>query len=270
MNGIDTLLTVRQLQEILQVDRITIYRMLADGRLQGFKVGGQWRFPRQAIEDWLRQQQANLGALEPKTSPTKMPLSPSPDALPLSCLSAIQDIFAQASGIAAVTTALNGTPLTPVANPCQFCTLILDSRAGQQRCTSSWRAAVAEPQPVSGSVQGKMLRLATCHAGLHYLWEWVEIEGQPIAAVYAGQFLDSPADGEEWLARLTEVAAATGRPIQELQTALAQVPVLDQERQQQLSCLLQRVAATFAEIGAERLNLLGRLRRIAEMTAISS
>lgn len=50
----DDLLTTRQLQELLQVDRITIYRMLNDGRLQGFKVGGQWRFSRQAVELWLR------------------------------------------------------------------------------------------------------------------------------------------------------------------------------------------------------------------------
>ena len=59
MNDRDTLLTARQLQELLQVDRITIYRMLSDGRLEGFKVGGQWRFSRQAIQGWLKEQQAN-------------------------------------------------------------------------------------------------------------------------------------------------------------------------------------------------------------------
>ena len=51
----DALLTVRHLQDLLQVDRITIYRMLDDGRLRGFKVGGQWRFSRQAIEGWLHE-----------------------------------------------------------------------------------------------------------------------------------------------------------------------------------------------------------------------
>ena len=40
----DELLTTRQVQSILQVDRTTIYRMLKDGRLRGVKVGQQWRF----------------------------------------------------------------------------------------------------------------------------------------------------------------------------------------------------------------------------------
>ena len=43
MNIMNDLLTTRQIEEILKVDRITIYRMLGDGRLRGFKVGGQWR-----------------------------------------------------------------------------------------------------------------------------------------------------------------------------------------------------------------------------------
>lgn len=46
----DDLLTTRQLQDLLRVDRITIYRMLNDGRLRGFKVGGQWRFSPREVE----------------------------------------------------------------------------------------------------------------------------------------------------------------------------------------------------------------------------
>ncbi|MGD8518216.1 MAG: helix-turn-helix domain-containing protein, partial [Anaerolineae bacterium] len=63
MNTTDALLTTRQLQELLQVDRITIYRMLDDGRLEGFKVGGQWRFSRQAIDQWLEERRGNAEGL---------------------------------------------------------------------------------------------------------------------------------------------------------------------------------------------------------------
>ena len=48
------LLTTRQVQETLKVDRTTIYRMLKDGRLNGVKVGSQWRFPRLEIEAVLQ------------------------------------------------------------------------------------------------------------------------------------------------------------------------------------------------------------------------
>ena len=44
------LLTTKELQAILHVDRTTIYRMAESGRLPAVKVGGQWRFPRQQID----------------------------------------------------------------------------------------------------------------------------------------------------------------------------------------------------------------------------
>lgn len=253
----DTLLTTRQLQDLLQVDRITIYRMLNDGRLRGFKVGGQWRFSRQAIERWLEEQQANLELAGPPRDATS-PQAPSP-ALPLSCLQAIQDIFAEALGIGAVTTARDGTPLTPIAHGCEFCNLILGTEAGRQRCIGSWRAA-------AGASRSTAPHLTTCHAGLCHVWARVEVRGELVAAVHAGQFLGAPPAGETWPARLAELAAATGLDEQQLSQALAHVPVLDEARQHQVTRLLQRVAATFSEIGEERLSLLGRLRRIAEMT----
>ncbi|MCA9947998.1 MAG: helix-turn-helix domain-containing protein, partial [Anaerolineales bacterium] len=37
----EDLLTTRQVQELLQVDRTTVYRMRKDGRLTGVKVGQQ-------------------------------------------------------------------------------------------------------------------------------------------------------------------------------------------------------------------------------------
>ena len=49
-------LTTRQRQELLHVDRKTIYRMADDGRVAAVKVGSQWRFPRRSIEGWLKTQ----------------------------------------------------------------------------------------------------------------------------------------------------------------------------------------------------------------------
>ena len=46
----DDLLTTRQVQQLLKVDRITVYRMVQDGRLKGIKIGQQWRFPLSEVE----------------------------------------------------------------------------------------------------------------------------------------------------------------------------------------------------------------------------
>jgi excisionase family DNA binding protein len=51
------LLTVRELAECLRVHENTIYRLLRKHGLPAFRVGGGWRFNRETIERWMRQQQ---------------------------------------------------------------------------------------------------------------------------------------------------------------------------------------------------------------------
>jgi excisionase family DNA binding protein len=50
------ILTVSELSEYLRVDKTTIYKMLRDGKLPGFRVGSDWRFHVDAIEQWQRDQ----------------------------------------------------------------------------------------------------------------------------------------------------------------------------------------------------------------------
>ncbi len=59
------LLTTKQIQDLLQVDRITVYRMLNDGRLKGVKIGNQWRFPQSEI-DRLTGEESDVSNLENK------------------------------------------------------------------------------------------------------------------------------------------------------------------------------------------------------------
>ncbi len=49
----ETLLTLEQVAEYLNVDRYTVYRLLARKQLPAFKVGNQWRFKKRMIETWL-------------------------------------------------------------------------------------------------------------------------------------------------------------------------------------------------------------------------
>ncbi len=49
----ENLLTLEQVAQYLNVDRFTIYRLLAQKQLPAFKVGNQWRFKRKMIDAWL-------------------------------------------------------------------------------------------------------------------------------------------------------------------------------------------------------------------------
>src|SRR5271155_4749689 len=51
-------LTVNELSEYLRVHRSTIYRLLKRGQLPGFKIGSDWRFNVEAIDEWRLQQGA--------------------------------------------------------------------------------------------------------------------------------------------------------------------------------------------------------------------
>jgi excisionase family DNA binding protein len=256
---VDDLLTTRQLQEMVQLDRITIYRMLEDGRLQGFKVGGQWRFPRQDVERWLRRQQSNgpepvAGSAIASKSPAPIDSSP----LPLACVQAMQDILAEACQVASITLSADGVPITSLSNSCTFCNLILSTTEGRRRCLASWQSLKEQPPAA----------FSPCHAGLKYVTSPVMLGGQRIAIAAAGQLLTGPASasiGESWLANLSQ---ACGLDPATLHQASAELPTSLPEHADRVSKLIQRTAATFAEMGRERWHLLERLQRIAQMTVV--
>jgi excisionase family DNA binding protein len=56
----DEIFTIKELSEHLRVHPTTIYRLLRQGRLPGFRVGSNWRFNRAAIEQWEIAQIAGM------------------------------------------------------------------------------------------------------------------------------------------------------------------------------------------------------------------
>lgn len=252
----EDLLTTRQLQDLLQVDRITIYRMLNDGRLRGFKIGGQWRFSRRDIDAWLQEQQSHPEVLD-SAVPSPDQKSPSPQSLPLSCVEAILDICAEALSIAAVVTDLSGFPLTKVSNSCVFCNLIMSTDEGRRRCMDAWQLNQ------SGNP-------ASCHAGLLAVSAPIEVGGQLIAVTAGCQFATEPLNGQDplWLSRLPVLASELDLNVQDLQSAAASVRLVPEDVLPRISRLLQRMATTFSEMGEERLSLLSRLQHISEMSKV--
>jgi excisionase family DNA binding protein len=56
MGGYHEVMTVPQLAEYLQCNKSTIYRLIKKGEIPAFKVGADWRFKRDVIEQWLERQ----------------------------------------------------------------------------------------------------------------------------------------------------------------------------------------------------------------------
>jgi excisionase family DNA binding protein len=55
----ERLLTLEQVAEYLNVNKFTVYRLLAQKELPAFKVGNQWRFKRKIVEAWLTKNAKN-------------------------------------------------------------------------------------------------------------------------------------------------------------------------------------------------------------------
>jgi len=58
LNMTDEILTLKEVAEYLKLAEKTAYRLAAEGKLPGFKVGGSWRFKRVDIENWIVDQKA--------------------------------------------------------------------------------------------------------------------------------------------------------------------------------------------------------------------
>ena len=57
------LLTLDRVAEYLNVNKFTVYRLLAQKDLPAFKVGSQWRFKRELVDAWLTKNAKNPQAL---------------------------------------------------------------------------------------------------------------------------------------------------------------------------------------------------------------
>ena len=53
------IMTVKEVAEYLKIAEKTAYRLTAEGKLPGFKVGGAWRFRESEIDKWIERQTAN-------------------------------------------------------------------------------------------------------------------------------------------------------------------------------------------------------------------
>ncbi len=241
-------LTARQVQEILKVDRITVYRMLQDGRLKGTKIGQQWRFSRRDLDALLAP------------TPLAAPAMAAEMNLPTHCMQTIQDLFSEVGQISALVVDLQGRPLTQMSYPSAFFTALSESESARQAFSADWAAIARE------AVQGS--RFFTDHAGMHYAAAVIHDKGQPVAVILAGQFYWQPPAAPEQAERVRKLAAAHDLPADALAQAARSIPVIDSALHARVEGWPQAAARAMESILHERVGFIDRLQRIADLTQI--
>ncbi len=170
------LLTAREVQQILQVDRSTVYRMAEDGRLPAIRVGRSWRFASTDIA-------ALLGRADSATQPAPMNGTPAPPRIPrlvsfralCECVIAVP---AELLGISLVVTDMTGAPVTGVANPCAWFEQRRDDPTALTSCVTEW-AALANDADLSAAFR-------TNHAGFQCARAFLRADHRLIGMVIGG------------------------------------------------------------------------------------
>ncbi len=142
---VDALLTARQVQDRLDIDTSTIYRMASDGRLPAVRIGRQWRFPASAIDSLLGLDDAEGAGGGPTSSPAQRDVDDAAHLLPpTATIEAALEAVAPVLGVSLVVTDLAGRPLTSVVNPAPAIAARLDDPAFLADCGAEWRQLAAD------------------------------------------------------------------------------------------------------------------------------
>ena len=241
----ENLLTTKQVIDLLKVDRITVYRMLNDGRLKGVKIGQQWRFPRAAVEKLINGEPAEANPAASEGAP-----------LPVHCIQTVQNLFSDVSRLSALVVNLRGEPITRASGPCAFCQRVQLCPSGLDACLNSWK------QFAGAALQGETR--FTCHAGLDYTAALVEDNGAPIGLFLIGQYHRQAAK----TSRAAELAATHGLDAAELAEAEAHIPSLPARHTSPAEVQGWAAAAVSSihSILSERSGFMARLQQISNLS----
>lgn len=240
------LLTAAEIQDILHVDRSTVYRMAEDGRLPAIKVGRQWRFPATQFDAWLAAQ----GLSEPPAPFGGLPEAETLEALlPLECVQLIQDTFAETAGAMIVITDMTGKPITQVSNPCGLFAALQDSPQVWEQCVAHWRhmATTIDLEP----------RFTRSTLGLLCARGMIRTAAELKGIVFVGGF--APPDWPPDAAEIARMAADLDVDPAELAAHLHEVHTLADDKEAGMLLLVQRIANIVSHILHERGRLMAEL-----------
>lgn len=248
------MLNSKDMQTLLQVDRSTIYRMAEAGRLPAIKVGKQWRFPRDQVDNWL-QTQSMPSASPPQPRP-EPPANGLASLLPLDCVQLIQDTFADSLGIMLVITDMDGNPITEVSHPCGLFAAVSKEPNAIQKCVDDWHNMATDIDLVP--------KLASSHLGLLCTRGLIRVGPELKGMVFLGGI--APENWPPTSAQVQAMAVEFGVEPEALIAHINEVFYLDDVEQARVLSFVQRIANIIAHIVNERHDFISKLDAIAQLT----
>ena len=244
-----TMLTSKDVQDLINVDRSTIYRMAEDGRLPAVKVGRQWRFPADQIHAWLNG--------SPSATPGSINAGPPSGGLATMLLPGVAkplaDLLSGIFGVMVLVTDLDGQPLIEPSNPCGLFSYVHGTPRARTLCAATWRELGEDPD--------RLPRFQATPLGFECARGFIRVGTEVKGLVIMGGV--APA---EWPPAIEDIGSMAGRlevPTEELADHIDEVFYLDRSHQSWILEFLPRISSLFSRIARERGLLVERLDEIA-------
>ena len=235
------MLTAKEIQDILQVDRSTVYRMAEAERLPAIKVGRQWRFPADQIQVWLDKQ------ITTSTLPTRK-TAPLAEQLPVACIQLMQDGFAEALGVMIVMADMDGNPVTEISNPCGFFSAVMPQAL--EKCIEQWRTMAN-----TIDLEPKFIR---SHLQLLCARAFIRVGNELKGMVFVGGI--APEDWPPTAVALPTLADDLQTTPEHLAAHSHEVYYLDENQKTNVLPFVQRIANIVSHILTERNTLMEKAR----------
>ncbi len=246
------LLTAKELQAMLQVDRSTIYRMAESQNIPAIKVGKQWRFPADRVELWLKTQSSGTSASPPAPASPPQPATVSAPLLPPVQLKLIQDGFALALGAMVQITDINGHPLVEPSKPFGLFLALQPFPSAKQRYETEWRRLAQLPA----------LKPQFTRTGLGLLATRGIVR---VGSALQGMVVIDGIAPNDWTPDVAALAEYYGVPAEALSPHLDDVYFMDSVKQALVLSLAQHIADIVAHLATERAAMAGKLNAIAQL-----
>ena len=245
-------LTSQEMQDLIGVDRSTVYRMAEDGRLPAVKIGRQWRFPADRVAAQFGLSEPTVAAPPPRSTTNGAGSLDLTHLLEPEVAQSVADLMGEIFGVMVVITDMDGAPMTSVANPCGYYTAIADQPGAVEACLSQWRLFAEEPHVAP--------RWVRTHLGFLCARTFVWVDLKPVGMIVVGGV--SPRAWPPSPEFVAAIADEVGVPREALLGAVEEIYPLDVDEQRRVLRLLPQMGDLVSQLASTRSRLGERGDRV--------
>ena len=194
---------------------------------------------------------------------TQEPMIKIDNVIDLELLQRLQDTFAKAMGVAAVTVDRQGIPITETSNFCDVCNMIRSTEIGLARCQQcdAEGGRIAHERGTQHAYQ--------CTGGLMDAAAPIIIDGQYVGCILCGQVVPED-DQEKIIQDVLERNLPLGLPPEEFENAIRDMKPLSRDRFQAAVEMLSLTANNIIAQGAANLAQSQLLQETQERAALQT